>query len=397
MTTNLFSYITGYTSGGTWTNVSYPSTPPTITSGSVNFTSLPVGLYTFKYTVTSTSCTMETLLSITKVGITLTDTALTCTKSISFYEPYTNDANKMNVYTGGDSKYVYAAVNGLIQSDCGVDVVKPFSNEDITQESNRGKLYLTHTIPAVTNTYIKSLEIIDSVSNTTVNLNLNPTTTTYLNPALPCSSPVTQSLLYFGQTGYAAQLRQLILNAMCVLYGATSDNFDVVVLTDSTTIRIKLGCKNAPSSLWIGIPSTKHAVYNNTTTDVTSTAAFEITKTSVLVNENIGCTTNLASTPYINFTIDTLASSYTSIVLLNNVYTVAGDNNLAPVLSTICNNHILQATVNTNCIFKSYQWLKNGVVLDFNTNSISVESSATGTYTVIVNCDDCQKSASVSI
>lgn len=395
--TNLFSYITGYTSGGTWTNESYPSTPPTITSGNVNFASLPNGVYVFKYTVTSTSCTMETLLTITKVGVTLTNTSTTCTKSIGLHAVSNNDTNKMDVYTLANDKYIYGKVNGLINSTCSANVIKEFTNQIPAQEYARGKLYLTHTIPAVTNTYVKSLQIVDSISNTTVNIDLNPTTTPYLNPALPCTSPVTQTQLYFGQTGLPTQLRQLIMNAMCVLYGATADNYEVVVTTNSNTIFIKLACKNTPSSLWVGIPSTKLAVYNNTSIDVTSTAAFEVAKTNIEINENVGCTTSLVTNPYVTFTVDTVTSSYVNIVLLNNIYTITGDNDLTPVLSTTCNNYTLVATVNATCVFESYTWLKNGNQLDFNTNTIEVDSNATGTYTVIVNCDDCQKSVSVTI
>lgn len=400
---NLFSYITNYTTGGTWSNVSYPSTAPTISGGNVDFTSLPKGEYVFRYRVTTGSCTSDTFVTVTKFGITLTNTATTCTKTLSLYNN-NNEANKLDVYTKSDSKYVFASTVELIDSSCGVSVTKTFNNEATGEEGTRGKVYYTHTIPAVTGTYIKSIKLTDNVSNVSVTVNLNPTTTPYLNPALPCSTTVVQSDLYFGQLGYATHLRNLIKNAMCVLYGATTDNYDVVVTTSGSDIKIKTACKNNPSGLWVGIQSSIQApnqdtvVYNDTSIDHTVYPTFEIVPTSLFILEDVSCATGLTTKPYVTYSIDTVNSNYLNIILLSNSYSITGDLLGSPVFSTVCNNHLLKVTTNTNCPTQTITWIKDGTPHnEQNVDELIVLESETGVYTVVVNCDSCTKSESVTI
>jgi len=400
---NLYSYIVNYTTGGTWTNILYPSTAPTISGGNVDFTSLPKGEYVFRYRVISSSCTSDTLVTITKFGITLTNTSTTCTKTLSLYNS-NNEVNKLDVYTKPDSKYIFASVTELIDSSCNASISKTFNNEATGEEGTRGKIYYTHTFPAVTGTYVKNLKVTDNVSNVAVNLNLNPTTTPYLNPALPCTTPVVQADLYFGQLGYATQLRNLIKNAMCVLYGATTDNYDVIVTTGSSDIKIKIGCKNNPSGLWVGIqsslatPNTDTAVYNDTTTDHTTYPTFEILPVSLAILEDVSCAVGLTTQPYVNFTIDTVNSNYLNIILTAYSFNISGNLLGSPVLTTNCNNYILKVTANTNCPTQTITWLRNGVGHnEQNVDTLTVLESQTGVYTAVVDCEGCSKTESVTI
>lgn len=402
---NLFSYIDNYTTGGVWSTVSYPSTAPTLSGGLVDFTSLPKGSYVFRYRVTSGSCTTDTLVTIVKFGITLSNTTSSCTKSLSLFNS-NNEANKLDIYTKVNDSYVYASVVELIDSSCSASIAKTFNNEAVSEQGRRGKVVYTHTIPAVNGTYIKELKVTDNIFNTTLALNLNPTTTPYLNPSLPCATTVVDTDCYFGQLGYATTLHNLIKNALCVEYGATSGlNYDLTVTTTSNSITITLGCKNSPNGLWVGILSTNQVlinstdrlIYNNTVTDINHQAVLTVIPTSLFIVEDVSCSTGLTTNPYVTFQVVPDFTNYVNIVLTNSTESITG-NNITPTTTTVCNNHVLKVTTNTPCPTQTITWIKDGTPHnEQNIDELTVLENQTGIYTVQVNCNSCIKSESITI
>jgi hypothetical protein len=394
--TNLNSYLTNFTSGGTWTVVSYPSTIPVIVSDVVNFVSLPSGDYVFRYTVSTLTCNESTDITIKKFGVALSNQTVSCTKSLNLYSVVENTPNTMDVFLKNNTQYIYGKLNSVVTDTCTNQVIKQQDNEFESNQSYRGKVYLKYTIPLTTGTYIKSMQFIDTTSNTVNTFDLNPTTTSYLNPALPCSTSVTQSELYVGQLTFFTSLRNLIRNALCSFYGATINDSDITCSSVSGNLEIKIAC-NYNANYWVGTTKTATLIYNNGL-DVNITPVFDIEVCAISIIENVNCSLGLTTTPFVNFTIDENNTNYNNIVLLNSKYLITGSLT-TPVLTTTCNNFVLTMTPNTECNYKIVTWYKGTDIIAEQVDSVVLYNSAvnSGTYTVDVKCNSCTTITSITI
>lgn len=394
--TNLNLYLTNFTSGGTWTVVSYPSIIPVIVSSAVNFTALPSGDYVFRYTISTLTCNDFTDITIKKFGVVLANQTVSCTKTLNLYSVVENIPNTMDVFLKDNSQYIYGKLNSVITDTCTNQVNKQQNNEDTSNQSFRGKVYLKYTIPLTTGMYVKSMQFIDTTSKIVNTFNLDPTTTTYLNPTLPCFAVVTQSELYVGQLTFLTSLRNLIRNTLCSFYGATINDSDITCNSISGNLEIKIAC-NHNANYWIGTTKTATLIYNNGS-DVSITPIFDIKVCTISVGENVNCSLGLATKPFVNFTIDVNNTNYNNIVLLNNKYLIAGSLT-TPVLTTTCNNFVLTMTPNTECNYKIVTWYKGTDVIAEQVDSIVLYNNfvSLGTYTVDVKCNSCTTITSITI